>query len=158
MLRGDLAIAVGVLALGIALMLGAVGIRFGVGYDRIGPRFFPYLISVGLMILGGWLGVAAMRGSGAEPSAEEPSEHSVSTNWSGLGYLILALLLNLLLLERVGFVMASAALFWLAARAFGSRRLTRDAIVAVLLAALVYQAFTRGLGLNLPSGVIERLF
>jgi len=52
--------------------------------------------------------------------------------------------------------LSATALFWLVARAFGSRRPARDAVVAVLLSVLVYQAFTRGLGLTLPSGVIER--
>ena len=164
MLRGDLAVALGVVLLGIGLAVGAFGIRFGVGYDRIGPRFFPFLVSLGLVVVGSWLAVAALRGSRTRPAAEEPSEAAIPTNWptnwrtnwTGLGYLSLALLLNLLLLERAGFVIASTALFWLVARAFGSRRPARDAVVAVLLSVLVYQAFTRGLGLTLPSGVIER--
>ena len=147
--------------LGVGLAAGAFGIRFGVGYDRIGPRFFPFLVSLGLVVVGSWLAVAALRGSRTRPAAEEPSEAAIPTNWRtnwpGLGYLSLALLLNLLLLERAGFVIASTALFWLAARAFGSRRPACDAVVAVLLSVLVYQAFTRGLGLTLPSGVIERL-
>ena len=158
MLRGDLAIALGVVLLGIGLAAGAFGIRFGVGYDRIGPRFFPYLVSVGLIFLGSWLAVAALRDKGGSPVNEDQGEFPVPTNWSGLGYLSLALLLNLLLLEQAGFVMASTAQFWLGARAFGSRRPARDAVVAVLLSIVVYLAFTRGLGLPLPSGIFERLF
>jgi len=43
-------------------------------------------------------------------------------------------------------------LFVLIARGFGSRRLLRDALIAVALAAVVFFVFTNGLGLKLPSG------
>jgi len=66
------------------------------------------------------------------------------------------LLLNLALLERAGFVIASSVQFWLAARAFHSNRPARDAVVGVLLSAIVYFAFSRLLGLTLPAGILER--
>jgi len=64
------------------------------------------------------------------------------------------LLLCLALFERGGFVIASGALFWVAACGFGSRRPLRDAVIAVLLSVAVFLAFTRGLGLTLPLGVL----
>ncbi len=162
----DLAVALGVAALGVCLAVGSTGISLGTGYDRIGPRFFPYLVAMGLMLLGSWLAVAAIRGNRATPVAEENDEPDLQMNWqmnwpinwSALGYLALALLLNLALMERAGFVISSSVLFWLAARAFHSRIPARDAAVAVLLSILVYFAFTRGLGLILPLGIFNRLF
>ena len=67
------------------------------------------------------------------------------------------MLLCLALFERGGFVIASSALFWVAARGFGSRRPLRDAVIAVALAVVVFLAFTRGLGLSLPLGVLGGL-
>ena len=166
----DLALALSVTALGACLAVGSTGISLGTGYDRIGPRFFPYLVAMGLMLLGSWLAVAAIRGNRATPVAGENDEPDLQMNgqmngqmnwpinWSALGYLALALLLNLALMERAGFVISSSVLFWLAARAFHSRRPARDAAVAVLLSILVYFAFTRGLGLILPLGIFNRLF
>jgi len=162
----DLALALSVTALGACLAVGSTGISLGTGYDRIGPRFFPYLVAMGLVLLGSWLAVAAIRGNRAKPVAEENDEPSLQMNrqmnwpinWSALGYLGLALLLNLALMERAGFVISSSVLFWLAARAFHSRRPARDAAVSVLLSILVYFAFTRGLGLILPLGIFNRLF
>ncbi len=150
--------ALGVAALGVCLAVGSAGISLGTGYDRIGPRFFPYLVAIGLVMLGSWLAVAAIRGNRAKPAAGENAEPNLRINWQALGYLGLALLLNLVLLERAGFVISSSVLFWLAARAFHSRRPARDATVAVLLSLLVYFAFTRGLGLILPLGIFNRLF
>ncbi len=158
----DLAVALGVAALGVCLAVGSTGISLGTGYDRIGPRFFPYLVAIGLMLLGSWLAIAAIRGNGATPVTEENAGPNLQMNWpinwSALGYLALALLLNLVLLERAGFVISASVLFWLAARAFHSRSPVRDASVAVLLSILVYFAFTRGLGLILPLGIFNRLF
>ena len=153
----DLTLALGVVTLGLWLGIAGREIRFGVGYDRIGPRFFPYLVAVGLVLLGSWLAVAAIRKNRAGFAAAERARRHAPIQWPALGYLGLALLLNLFLLEPAGFVIAASAQFWLAARAFQSRRPGRDAVVAVLLSVLVYLAFTRGLGLTLPSGVLEGL-
>ncbi len=154
--------ALGVAALGVCLAVGSTGISLGTGYDRIGPRLFPYVVAMGLVLLGSWLAVAAIRGNRAAHVAEENDEPDLrmnwQMNWQALGYLGLALLLNLVLLERAGFVISSSVLFWLVARAFHSRSPWRDAAVAVLLSMLVYFAFTRGLGLILPLGIFNRLF
>ena len=162
----DLALALSVTALGICLAVGSTGISLGTGYDRIGPRFFPYLVAMGLVLLGSWLAVVAIRSNRATPVAEQNAgpdlrmnwQMNRQMNWQALGYLGLALLLNLVLMERAGFVISSSVLFWLVARAFHSRRPARDATVAVLLSILVYFAFTRGLGLILPLGIFNRLF
>ncbi len=158
----DLALALGVAALGVCLAVGSTGISLGTGYDRIGPRFFPYLVAMGLVLLGSWLAVAAIRGNRAKAVAGQNAEPDLQMNWQinwqALGYLGLALLLNLVLLEHAGFVISASVLFWLAARAFHSRSPRRDAAVAVLLSVLVYFAFTRGLGLILPLGIFNRLF
>ena len=154
----DLALALGVAALGVCLAVGSTGISLGTGYDRIGPRFFPYLVAMGLVLLGSWLAVAAIRGNRAKAVGGQNAEPDLQINWQALGYLGLALLLNLVLLEHAGFVISASVLFWLAARAFHSRRPARDAAVAVLLSVLVYFAFTRGLGLILPLGIFNRLF
>jgi putative tricarboxylic transport membrane protein len=156
-----------------------------VGYDRIGPRFFPTVVAAGLVLLGVWLAAGAVHasrknppfdfahgpepvegrhkerprqaGTGAVATGTEFSETDFRTNCRALGLLAAGLLLCLALLERGGFVIASSVLFWTAARGFGSRRPWRDAGVAVALAVVVFLAFTRGLGLALPLGVLGGL-
>ena len=61
----------------------------------------------------------------------------------------------MLLIERAGFIIASAVLFVCVAYGFGSRRYLRDGIIAILLAIVVYIGFTRGLSLPLPAGVLK---
>jgi putative tricarboxylic transport membrane protein len=154
----DLAVAVAVIVLGIGVGAGSFGIPFGAGYDQIGPRFFPSVVAAGLTLLGSVLAVAALRAKGLRPAAAEAANSGISANRRALGFLAAALLLNLILLERAGFVVASSALFWLAARGFGSERPVRDAVIALLLSLLVYAAFTQGLGLTLPRGILEPFF
>ena len=168
----DLAAGVGIALLGVLLGAGSFGIPPGVGYDRIGPRFFPSLVGAGLVLLGVWL-AAALRRKNARKTAEEQTHGTESgpgrpgqvprlpgeeqTNWRALGFLAAGLLLCLALFERGGFVVASSVLFWVAARGFGSRRPVRDAVIAAVLAVAVFLAFTRGLGLTLPLGVLGGL-
>jgi putative tricarboxylic transport membrane protein len=61
---------------------------------------------------------------------------------------------QLLLLETVGWVLATTLLFVAVARAFGSRRLAVDAAIGVVLASLAFAVFNYGLGLSLPTGTL----
>ena len=70
-----------------------------------------------------------------------------------IGWLAAGILAYLLLAERGGFVVASAALFWLTARAFDSRRPLRDAAFSVVISVGAYLVFARVLQLSLPAGV-----
>jgi len=73
--------------------------------------------------------------------------------WTAGGPLLFLATLNL-----AGFIIASTLLFICVATAFGSRRLLRNAAVAVVLSAVLYVAFTRGLGLALPAGALHSGF
>jgi putative tricarboxylic transport membrane protein len=139
--RSVLGVAGAVAGLGLMLLLGGTEIPEGAGYDRIGPRLFPYAIGTGLVVLGLLVAVAGPpRPRDAAPIA-----------WAPLGYIASGFLLFLLLMQRAGFVVAAALQFWLVARALRSGRPLRDAIVAIGVSALVYLAFSRGLGLDLPG-------
>ncbi|MFN8059097.1 MAG: tripartite tricarboxylate transporter TctB family protein [Vicinamibacterales bacterium] len=87
--------------------------------------------------------------------ARAASEPSAAPAWTSLAWIVLSLVAFLTLALRAGFIVAAALQFWLAARAFESRRPLRDLLVAVFLAVVVYVAFAKGLGLNLPSGRLE---
>ena len=76
------------------------------------------------------------------------------THTRAVVYIALAIVLNLALLERAGFVIASLPLFWLTARAFDARHPLRDAALGVLLSIGAYVLFSRVLQLTLPAGVL----
>ncbi len=154
----ELLVAALVLALGIYVVLEARGIRVLPVHSRVGPRVIPYIIGAALIVLGVWLALEILTGRSARPTDDaEDADTSLPTDWRCLAYLAGALLLYLLLLERAGFVIASAILFLAAAFGMGSRRVPRDAAIGILLSAAVYLAFTEGLGLRLPAGWLEVL-
>jgi putative tricarboxylic transport membrane protein len=154
--RVELSLAIGIVALGVVLLLGAFRISAGAGYDRIGPRFFPFVVATGFVILGAWYAVSIWRNRWLAPEFSTDSAKANRLNWSAFGHLILAFTLCLALLGSIGFVMACSVQFWLVARAFGSQRPVRDAVAALVVATAVYIAFSRGLGLALPSGWVEK--
>lgn len=156
--RAELSVALGVVALGVFVLSGISTISAGAGYDRIGPRFFPYGVASGLILLGGSLLVSLVRRRRASRETAARVAVAPRLDWMPLGYLGLAFLLFLALLERAGFIVASSVQFWLVARAFHSKRPVRDGAVAALVSAVIYVAFSRSLGLTLPSGVLESLF
>ena len=138
--RSALALGSAVIALGVLLLSGVTEISEGVGYDRIGPRLFPYAVAVGLFVLGALV---------AFPSSARPTD-PLPIQRLPLAYVTAAFLLFLVLMHRAGFVVAAAVQFWLIARALRSTRPLGDAIAAVTLSAIVYLTFSRGLGLELP--------
>lgn len=145
----DLAVSLAVVSLGVLVLLGTNAIGLGSGYDRIGPRFFPYVVAAGLLLSGGLM----------LPSAWSSQEASIAskgseTSWLALAISTGALGASVLLLERAGFILSSTLLFWLVARAFGSKRSWRDALVGLGLSITIYVAFTQGLGLVLPRGFL----
>ncbi len=151
---GDLLVALGVLGLGVYFALGAAAIRVLPSYARIGPRFFPYLVAVGLLVCGTLLLVQALRGQAAQPEEAEDVDAAARSDWRAVGVLGLALLLDLLLIRPLGFVLASTILFWGVAFGFGDRHYFRTPLIGLALSSLVYLAFTRLLDLRLPAGVL----
>ena len=151
MSRTEASFAASVVIVGLLLLAGVRGIAPGAGYDRIGPRFFPIVTATGMILLGAVLAIAARRRRRPVESAAEP----VPLNLVPFGYFALAFVLFIVLLDRAGFVIAAALQFWLVARAFRSRRPARDLLIAVALSLIVYLAFSRGLGLPLPAGILE---
>ena len=59
---GELAIALGLIALGSFIIYETQGIAEAQGYAQVGPRLFPYLIGVGLAVCGAVLGWQAISG------------------------------------------------------------------------------------------------
>jgi putative tricarboxylic transport membrane protein len=66
--------------------------------------------------------------------------------------------LQSLVIEHIGFVLAATITFVLTTFGFGSRRWLLNAAIGLVLAVVSYIGFTRGLGLNLPAGLLEGLF
>lgn len=184
--RGEL--SVGVLALVAAglLILGTVTMDVR-GQQQPGPQFFPIIVICLLLFSGGWVTIQALlpRRSRAEvwhrPDISEDmladvsgtnteligleAQHSAANpdgqprfDWRTFGLVLGALVLFAVLLEPVGWIFSAGILFWLISYALGSKRPFFDIGIALILSSAVQLAFSAGLGLVLPSGLIGWMF
>lgn len=154
----ELVLAAAVVMLGIVMGWETRGIRVTPAYSKVGPRVIPYLVSAGLIVVGVWLAVEVLTGRTATGARDaEDADPTLPTDWRCVAWLTGALLVYLLLIERAGFVIASALLFFGAAFGMGSRRIVRDAATGILLSVAIYEIFTRALGLQLPTGILDGL-
>jgi putative tricarboxylic transport membrane protein len=154
----NLAVALGVVLLGALVLWQTTEIRLTPVNSRVGPRVIPYIVGAGLVASGLWLAIDVLRGRIAEPSGGDDAEDvdaSLPTDWTTVGIIGAALLGYLVLIERAGFIISSALLFFGAAFGMGSRKVVRDIAIAVLLAVGAYVVFTRGLSLRLPKGWLD---
>jgi putative tricarboxylic transport membrane protein len=149
---GELLVSIAVAALGIYVLVGTQSIAGGAGYSQVGPRAFPYIIGSGLLILGGILAWQAV--SGGWRNVEQDEAHA-TPDWMAFSILSGGVILHMAAIAWAGFILASTFLFILVARSFGSCRLLRDIAAGALLSTAAYFIFTQGLGLTLPSGLLE---
>ena len=153
----ELALALGVIILGVVVLWQTREIRVTPMNARIGPRVIPYVVGGGLVVVGVWLAIDILRGRVATSGGGEDSEDAdptLPTEWDTIAYIAVSLVAYLFLIERAGFIIASSVLFFGAAFGMGSRRVPRDIVVAVVLSTAIYLIFTRGLDLRLPAGVV----
>lgn len=154
---GELVLALAVTAFGAAVVWQTTQIRVTPAYSKVGPRVIPYIVGLGLVLLGLWLAAEAATGRGARATSDESedADPTLPTDWRVVGMLTVALVAYGLLIEPAGFVVASTLLFAGAAFAMGSRRVGRDAAAGVVFAVVLYLGFTRGINLDLPAGVLD---
>ncbi len=158
--RSGLVLAVLILAVGIYLTVGIVTMTVPPGAESPGPAFFPTILAVGCYLLAVLLTVHYVRNpeapketEGVETISDEPDP--TFTDWRTLGITMAGFLAFALLLNPLGWIIAAALMFWVIAWAMGSGTPAKDVAIALVLSCTVQVAFSAGLGLNLPSGILQ---
>ncbi|WP_405403644.1 tripartite tricarboxylate transporter TctB family protein [Paracoccus sp. Ld10] len=118
------------------------------GYSGVGPADVPRWIAWALLALSVWTVVAAFRDAPAARPAQDPAP---------IAWIIGGLAAQLALLDRAGFVIATALLFAATARAFGKRNLALTLPIGLVFTGTIYVVFSQLLNLSLPAGPLERL-
>ena len=154
----ELILSFAVLALGIAVAVGASQMSGGGGSARVGPTLAPTVIAGGLILLGVWLAYEAFSGGWRNATPEDPAErgehafHAGAFVWISIG-----LFAQILLIHTAGFVIAQAVLFACVARGFGSAKIPRDLGIGLILGLGVFLFFVKFLNVNLPAGWLRSL-
>ncbi len=145
-------IGLGLLACAAGVLWQTLAIPVSPMYSKVGPTVFPYMTMAGLALLAILLIVAAARG-GWQPADEKDTP----TDWKAMGFVAAGLVANVLLIQPLGFTVASVVMFVLICFGFGSRHPLRDALIALVLALAAYFGFARALGVNVGAGIIENV-
>jgi putative tricarboxylic transport membrane protein len=119
------------------------------------PSAFPYLVGGALLVLAGILALATARGD--VPQAEEGEDVDLTTksDWPTVAKLVAVFVLNIALIDLLGWAITGAFLFAGTAWVLGSRRHVFDLVVGALLSLGTWYGFYVGLGVPIPAGILD---
>jgi putative tricarboxylic transport membrane protein len=162
------------LVIGLALVVGTVTMRVPDTATSPGPQVFPAIVAALVLVVAVLLAIDVLRGPEAatveiaQPAAPgdvddldldgEPVERRPTSNHRALLGALGTVVVFIAALTPLGWLLAGAVLFWGIARALGSQRPVFDVFLALAISSIVQLAFSAGLGLNLPPGILEGIF
>lgn len=147
----SLPLALVVLGVSAFLTHGILTMQVSASASPPGPKFFPiivvvlgYIVGIGLLVQ--WL---RARATGAHTGADLPT-----LDWSHIGMVAGSLVIFMLILVPVGWLISGALLFVGVAYGLGSRNHVANVLAGLALSSVIQLAFSGGLGLPLPSGIL----
>lgn len=141
------------LAAGVAVLLATSAIRSPEGWAATGPRFVPLIVGIVVVVLSLLFLARTTALSPDLDLAERAAREDADTDWAPPAAIVGALVAYLLLLEPLGYVVATTAFFPPVARLLGSRSPLRDVAIGLGLGLILFILFTQFLGVDLPAGL-----
>jgi putative tricarboxylic transport membrane protein len=148
----ELAIPALLVMIGGYLAYGLATMEVPATADWPGPGFFPTIIAVIIFVIAALLSVQIILAH--HRTRTSGRDGGPRTDWKATGTVVAALLVFAAALLPLGWILAGALLFWGVARGLGSRRPGFDLLVALGMSCLIQLAFSAGLGLRLPPGIL----
>jgi putative tricarboxylic transport membrane protein len=153
--RSELGVALLLLLLGGWAIFDALRLPEVQTRGPVGPKTVPVAVGILLVVTAVLLAVNILRGGRGEQEAGEDVDLEHGSDWKTLGLLVVAFVANILLIERLGWPVSGAVLFFGTTFALGSRHLVRNAIISVALSVGTWYLFNLGLGIALPVGILK---
>jgi putative tricarboxylic transport membrane protein len=142
--------------LGVLVLVDAARLPVSVSQrGPVGPKALPVVVGALLVVTAVLLVRDVLRGGRGEPEGGEDVDLSHRSDWRAMILLSAAFLANIALIERAGWPVSGAVLFFGCAYALGSRRYVRDALIALALSIGTWYLFALGLGIGLPVGILK---
>ena len=152
-IKGELAFAGSLLILGLIVIFDTANMLVPPASGTVGPQIFPYLVSGFLILVSIGIIIQVLRGNLGKPEGTEFGETIEKTDFKTLMVVAGSMATYPLLIERAGFVVATTVVFFGVSFAFGARNVLMNLAISIVFSAIVYFSFTRGLNVNLPSGI-----
>jgi putative tricarboxylic transport membrane protein len=133
----------------------ATGLDKGFADQPVQPYAFPYVIGAVLIGLGIALAVATSRGD--RPQAEEGEDVDLTEKGDARTVAMLAgvFVLNIALIDWLGWAITGAIVFAGSAWVLGSRTWARDIAIGAALSVGTFYGFYVGLGIPIPAGILD---
>ena len=154
-IKGELAFAGSLLILGLIVVFDTATMLVPPASGTIGPQIFPYLVSGFLILVSLGIIIQILRGNLGQPEGTEFGDTIEKTDFKTLLIVAGTMATYPLLIERAGFIVASTVAFFGVSFAFGAKNVARNFLVSLIFSLVVYFSFTRGLNVNLPSGILR---
>ncbi|MFC9430506.1 tripartite tricarboxylate transporter TctB family protein [Streptomyces sp. NPDC056987] len=182
--RTGLIIPLLLLVTGVVLGAGTLTMEVPANVASPGPQMFPTVVAVACLVFAVLLGIDVLRRPEPEQAAAvsvssvsstvaaAPTDTTAATDATGttadetpaavrtrsnrwaVAGLVGTIGAFIALLVPLGWLLSGALLFWGVARALGSRRPVFDIFLSVAISSTVQLAFSAGLGLSLPPGIL----
>ena len=143
----EIALSLGVVALGVGAAAVTATLPSEGGYAGIGPNFIPAVVAAGIILLGVWLSIEAFGGGWRKRTEQVEVFERSPFLWVSAG-----LFAHMALIGWAGFVVAGTVLFVCVARGFGSPRWARNIAVGLAMSLGIFLFFVKLLNVNLPAG------
>ncbi len=153
-IKGELAFASSLLILGVIVLIDTKNMLVPPASGTIGPQIFPYLVSIFLILVSIGIMIQIFMGNLGQPEGTEFGDTIDKTDFKTLLIVAGSMATYPLLIERAGFIIASTVAFFGVSFAFGAKNAVKNLAISIIFSAIVYFSFTRGLNVNLPSGIL----
>lgn len=153
-IKGELAFASSLLVLGVIVLIDTKNMLVPPASGTIGPQIFPYLVSIFLILVSIGIMIQIFMGNLGQPEGTEFGDTIDKTDFKTLLIVAGSMATYPLLIERAGFIIASTVAFFGVSFAFGAKNAVKNLAISIIFSAIVYFSFTRGLNVNLPSGIL----
>jgi putative tricarboxylic transport membrane protein len=154
--RAQYLVCVVLVAVGAFIIYDALNIPGGFAkVDPVGPKLFPMIIGVGLLLMAAVLAIAIPRGSRGEADAGEDIDPDMPSDWRTVGLLVAIFIATILLVMPLGWAITGALMFAACATVLGSKHYLRNIVIGAVLSVTSFYAFYSGLGIPLPAGILD---
>jgi putative tricarboxylic transport membrane protein len=154
--RAQYVVCAVLVAVGAFLIYDALSLPGGFAkVDPVGPKLFPMIIGMGLLVTAIILAIAIPRGSKGEADAGEDIDPELPSDWRTVGLLVAIFVATILLVNPLGWAITGALMFAGCATVLGSRHYIRNIVIGAVLSVGSFYAFYSGLGIPLSAGILD---
>lgn len=153
--RSEYGVVLLLLGLGAWAISDALTLTDTASRGPVNARTVPVVVGLLLVLMAVLLVVDLLRGGRGEAEGGEDVDLSHGSDWRTIGLLVAAFAANALLIDRMGWPISGAILFFGTTYALGARHYVRMAVISIVLSVGSWYLFYAVLGIKLPAGLLQ---